>query len=136
VHRLTQLAFRDYGWLSHPSGALGETPGLVRHGRAEGGVALASLTDSGQVVGALRLVEKADRLQVCRFAVDPACQGRGVGTALMDWAQKEAARRGCSEVWVGVRVQLPRNIEFYKRRGYRVVAEHRHPKTQEIVWYE
>lgn len=102
----------------------------------ESGGALAFLTEIGQAVGALRLVEEAGRLQVRRVAVDPACQGRGVGTALMDWAQKEAARRGCSEVWVGVRAQLPRNLEFYERLGYRVVAEHRHPKAPEVIWYE
>ena len=122
--------------MTPPSAAIAETPELVRSELEESGGALATFTDTGQPVGALRLVEKADRLQVRRVAVDPACQGRGVGTALMDWAQKEAARRGCSEVWVGVRAQLPRNLEFYQRLGYRVVAEHRHPKTQEIVWYE
>jgi [ribosomal protein S18]-alanine N-acetyltransferase len=108
----------------------------VRLELAESGGALATLTETGQAVGALRLIDKADRLQVRRVAVDPACQGRGVGTALMDWARQEAGRRGCAEVWVGVRAQLPRNREFYERLGYRVVAEHRHPKAQEIVWYE
>jgi ribosomal protein S18 acetylase RimI-like enzyme len=122
--------------LTPPSAAIAETPELVRLELEESGGALATLTETGQAVGALRLVEKTSRLQVRRVAVDPACQGRGVGTALMDWAQKEAARRGCAEVWVGVRAQLPRNLEFYKRLGYRVVAEHRHPKTQELVWYE
>jgi tRNA threonylcarbamoyladenosine biosynthesis protein TsaE len=108
----------------------------VRLELAESGGALATVTETGQAVGALRLVEKADRLEVRRVAVDPACQGRGVGTALMDWAQKEAARRGCAQVWVGVRAELPRNREFYERLGYRVVAEHPHPKAHEIVWYE
>jgi hypothetical protein len=54
----------------------------------------------------------------------------------MDWAREEAERRGCSEVWVGVRAQLPRNRTFYAGLGYRVIAEHVHPKAQQMVWYE
>jgi hypothetical protein len=46
----------------------------VRRELEESGGALAFVTETGQAVGALRLVEKAGRLQVRRVAVDPVCQ--------------------------------------------------------------
>jgi hypothetical protein len=54
----------------------------------------------------------------------------------MEWAREEAERRGCTEVWVGVRSQLPRNRTFYEGLGYRVIVEHSHPKAPQMVWYE
>ena len=68
------------------------------------------------------------------MAVEPAFQGRGIGRALMRWAEDEARRRGCSEVSVGVRTALPRNVRFYRLLGYEVVSEHRHPGYSRPTW--
>jgi len=125
VHRLTQLAFAAYGWMTPPSGALRETVDVVRRDLEEGGGAIASL--AGRAVGALRLVSEPGSLEVRRVAVEPAFQRRGIGAALMAWAREEAGRQGCGELTVNVRLQLPGNRAFYERLGYRVVAEHPHP---------
>jgi tRNA threonylcarbamoyladenosine biosynthesis protein TsaE len=134
VHRLTQLAFGGYGWLTPPSGALRENTAAVRQELEEHGGALARL--DGRAVGALRLVSEPAHLHVRRVAIDPAVQRSGIGTALMDWARDEARRRGYGEIRVGVRAQLPGNRAFYERLGYRVVGEHPHPGAPDAVWFE
>ncbi len=134
VHRLTQLAFKDYGWLDPPSGALRETEATVRDDLGRGGGALASI--GRRAVGCLRFEPEPGYLHVGRVAVDPAWQRQGVGTALMAWVHARARAEGYSEVRVGVRQQLPENLRFYQRLGYRVIAEHRHPGYPDVTWIE
>ena len=134
VHRLTQLAFGGYGWLTPPSGALAETEDDVRRDLQQHGGALARL--AGSAVGALRLRFEPKALWVRRVAVDPAQQGHGVGRELMHWAEQQAAQRRLAEVRLGVREQLPGNRAFYEKLGYRVIQEHLRPGTREVHWFE
>jgi tRNA threonylcarbamoyladenosine biosynthesis protein TsaE len=134
VHRLTQLAFRDYGSLEPPSGALRESEESVRDDLERSGGALALL--DGRGVGCLRLDREPGYLHVRRLAVDPAFQHRGIGTALMEWIHDYAPGQGYSEVRVGVRRRLPGNLRFFLRLGYTVIAEHRHPGYREVTWDE
>jgi ribosomal protein S18 acetylase RimI-like enzyme/glutaredoxin len=134
VHRLTQLAFGDYGWLSPPSGALSETEDDVRRDLQQHGGALARL--AGTPAGALRLRFEPKALWVRRVAVDPAHQGHGVGRALMRWAERQAAEHGLPEVRLGVREQLPGNRAFYETLGYRVIRPHLRPGTDQVHWLE
>jgi predicted N-acetyltransferase YhbS len=132
VHRLTQAAFGEHGRLDPPSGVGRETLESVREDLAAGGGALAWL--DGTPVGCLRLVPELDSLHVRRVAVLPEHQGRGIGLALMAWAEREAAGRGLPAVSVGVRLALPGNLAFYGRLGYQAVAEHAHPGYERPTW--
>jgi ribosomal protein S18 acetylase RimI-like enzyme/glutaredoxin len=134
VHRLTQLAFGGYGWLTPPSGALAETEDDVRRDLQLRGGALARM--AGAAVGALRLRFEPKALWVRRVAVDPAHQGHGVGRELMRWAEQQAAEQGLAEVRLGVREQLPGNRAFYEKLGYRVIQEHLRPGTNQVHWFE
>jgi len=87
-------------------------------------------------VGCLRYEREPGYLHVRRVAVDPAWQRQGVGTALMAWVHDAARAEGYREVRVGVRRQLPANIAFYQRLGYRIVAQHRHPGYADVTWIE
>ena len=141
VHRLTQAAFAPYVSLDPPSGAVEETLHQVRTdlrsapspGGPAGGAALAVL--EGKAVGCLRreTTPGAD-LHVIRDAVEPSLQGRGIGRALMAWAEREAVARGCAAVTLGVRVALPGNLAFYSKLGYEVTGEHRHAGYRETTW--
>jgi [ribosomal protein S18]-alanine N-acetyltransferase len=55
---------------------------------------------------------------VVTLAVDPACWGRGTGTALLSALVAEAARRGCTEVLLEVREDNPRARQLYLRQGF------------------
>lgn len=135
VHRLTQAAFAPQARLDPPSGAGAETVARVADDLAAGGGALAER--GGRVVGCLRWYLTGDGdLHVRRVAVDPGSQGRGVGRALMAWAEDEARQRGCPGVRVGVRIALPGNRDFYRRLGYAVVAEHHHHGYDHPTWLE
>ena len=54
------------------------------------------ITEDG--AGIIVLLPEDDHLLLDNIAVDPACHGRGVGRALMRFADAEAARRGYSEL--------------------------------------
>lgn len=96
------------------------------------GGALAWLGD--RAVGSLRLAPRPKSLHVRRLAVDPAFQRRGVGRALISWAEAEGRRRGYDQLTLGVRLALPAVLEFYRRLGYDVVAEHAHPGYDRPTW--
>lgn len=57
-------------------------------------------------------------LELWRFYVDRAWQGRGVAKALMDAACAEAARRGGATLWLGVWERNDRARAFYRKCGF------------------
>jgi len=132
VHELTQAAFAGFETLDPPSGASRETAESVRRDLEAAGGALAWL--DSRPVGCLRYVVGADHLHVRRVAVAPERQGRGIGRALMAWAEVQAGDRGLSRVTVGVRLSLPGNLAFYRRLGYGVIGEHTHPGYDRPTW--
>ena len=87
-------------------------------------------------VGCLRYDVQAGHLHVRRVAVPPDRRLAGIGTALMAWAHRYARSRGLREVRLGVRVQLPGNMAFYKKLGYEVIGSHRHPVNRRVFWRE
>ena len=137
VHRLTGAAFAPHATLDPPSGAVQETLHQVRADLQAGGpvrgAALARLR--GRAVGCLRWeLTAAGDFNVRRVAVEPSLQGRGIGRALMEWAEREAAARGCAAVTLGVRIALPGNLAFYEKLGYQVTGEHRHAGYRDPTW--
>lgn len=132
VHEQTQAAFAGYEALDPPSGASWETVESVRRDLGAASGALAWL--DSRAVGCLRFAVTGDHLHVRRVAVTPELQGKGIGRALMAWAEGQASNRGLSRVTVGVRLSLPGNLAFYRRLGYEVVAEHAHPGYDRPTW--
>jgi GNAT superfamily N-acetyltransferase len=124
VHRLTQEAFAPYLTLDPPTGAARETLASVRVELADQEAAVGWI--GSRPVACMRLVAEADHLYVRRLAVSSDLQGRGLGRAMMAWAESSARRRGLSAVTVGVRLSLPGNRAFFARLGYEPVDEHAH----------
>jgi GNAT superfamily N-acetyltransferase len=134
VHRLTQEAFHDHLALDPPTGAAHETVETVREELALAEAALAWL--GSRPAACVRLAVEGDHLHVRRLAVPPELQGRGIGRAMMAWAEADARRRGLAGVTVGVRIALRANRAFFGRLGYEVVAEHAHPGYDRPTWLE
>lgn len=134
VHRLTQAAFGDQVALDPPTGAADESVEKVRGELAQSAGGLGRL--GPEPVACVRLVPGHDDLHVRRLAVLPELQGRGIGRAMMAWAESEAVRRGLGAVAIGVRIALRGNVAFFRRLGYEVVAEHAHPGYDHPTWLE
>jgi len=88
---------------------------VVRRGRAMGGHSFGPLREGA----APACVGGAAPIELLRFYVDPAWQGRGVAQSLMDAVVAEATTRGAKTVWLGVWERNPRAIAFYAKSGFR-----------------
>jgi proline iminopeptidase len=124
VHRLTQEAFAAHVSLDPPTGATHETVESVRDELAREEAAIGWI--GSRPAACMRLVAEGDHLYVRRLAVSPELQGRGLGRAMMTWAESAARRRGLSAVTVGVRLALAGNRAFFARLGYEPAGEHTH----------
>lgn len=64
-----------------------------------------------------------DEFYIDTVSVDEAAQGQGVGTKLLQFAEREAQRRGFSKISLNVEVEKVRARQLYERLGY-VTTEH------------
>jgi GNAT superfamily N-acetyltransferase len=72
----------------------------------------------GAIGGLIVLIEEADYLLLDNIAVAPTLQGRGIGGALMRFADDEARRRGFAELRLYTHVLMTENIARYLRLGW------------------
>ncbi|MQT11675.1 GNAT family N-acetyltransferase [Segnochrobactrum spirostomi] len=77
----------------------------------------------GTIAGLVVLIDAADHLLLDNVAVDPATQGRGVGRALIAFAEAAARARGHHEVRLYTQEKMAANIALYRRLGF--VETHR-----------
>jgi GNAT superfamily N-acetyltransferase len=70
------------------------------------------------VTAVLTLYPREDHLYVENIAVDPSAQGRGLGRALMEFAEQEAARRGLRRMALVTHEAMTENQAIYARLGY------------------
>ena len=79
-------------------------------------------TDSdGTPVGAAALCASGEAAEIKRLYVRPHARGRGVGGALLDRLEREAAGRGYGAVRLETGLRQPEAIRLYERRGYRTI---------------
>lgn len=93
-----------------------------RHFAGAPSASMAVATDAaGAVLGyALLLFRRGARAaRLYSIAVPPAGQGRGIGRALLDWAEGEAVRRAATRMILEVRPDNAASLAWYRRRGYR-----------------
>jgi len=113
------LHHRDVG------GPAGEyRPQLLAVMRNGGGVVLVAELD-GQIVGRITLTTTARHADISGFVVSEVSRRQGIGTTLIEAAETEARRRGCTEVRLSVAKANPDALALYLRRGYECVGEGR-----------
>jgi GNAT superfamily N-acetyltransferase len=81
------------------------------------------LEDDGRIIGILVLEQGASGLLLDNIAVHPDSQGKGVGRALIGFAEAEALRRGLAEIHLYTHALMTENVALYQRIGF--VETHR-----------
>jgi len=70
------------------------------------------------IIGVLVLGKDDEGLLLENVAVDPGHRGKGVGKALLQFAEAEARRRGYSEIHLYTNVIMTENQSLYSKIGY------------------
>ncbi|OAI57005.1 hypothetical protein AYO49_00365 [Verrucomicrobiaceae bacterium SCGC AG-212-N21] len=79
------------------------------------------VSENGEVIGGLFAETQLAWLRISIMSVHPDWRSRGIGTALLVEAEREALVRGCRHAYVDtMEYQAPR---FYLAHGYQVVGE-------------
>jgi ribosomal protein S18 acetylase RimI-like enzyme len=79
----------------------------------------------GRLAGFVVLTEDEEGFRLWIVGVDPAFQGRGVGRALLQFAEAEARRRGFDSIHLSTHETMTENQALYARIGYREYARRR-----------
>ena len=82
--------------------------------------------DGVPVVGCVFAKPHADALYVGKFAVEPGCQGRGIGRQLMGAAEDLARRLGLPALELETRIELTENHQTFAAMGFVRTAENAH----------
>jgi len=74
--------------------------------------------DAGVIAGYAGLLAAGTQADVLTLAVAADHWGRGIGSALLAALLAEAARRGCTEVFLEVRIDNVRAQQLYRRHDF------------------
>lgn len=74
--------------------------------------------EEGRVVGYLDYWILYEQAQVATIGVDPEYQNRGIGSALLSYAEKDAADQGCETFSLEVRVSNALARHLYEKHGF------------------
>ncbi len=120
-----RAAFEEYeGVLDPPSGAHNETIESVKRKLTGGAAALSSVAN--EPVGFAFYESVDDLLYLGRLSVLPQWRNRGIGSALVEYVERQARTTGAAGVRLGVRLQLPHLVARYERAGYRITKHMTH----------
>jgi GNAT superfamily N-acetyltransferase len=72
----------------------------------------------GEVAGVLVQYETAEGFYIDTVAVLPDLQGRGIGRALLEFAEGEALRRGYHSIYLCTNIKMTANQVLYPKIGY------------------
>jgi ribosomal protein S18 acetylase RimI-like enzyme len=81
----------------------------------------------GEPTGIAVLEENIDHLLIYSIAVKPDAQGKGYGTALLNFADQRAVELGLHEVRLYTNERMERNLGLYRRHGFVDVGKRPHP---------
>lgn len=85
---------------------------LIRAGRVH------VVEASGRIQGVLVLLPQDDALLLDNVAVDPAARGKGLGRALLAFAERAATDAGFDRIRLYTNEVMTENFALYRRLGY------------------
>ena len=72
----------------------------------------------GAIVGVIVLTVDDEGFLIDNVAVDPSVRGKGIGRALLDFAEAEARRAGFDSIYLFTHEKMTENLAIYSRIGY------------------
>ena len=72
----------------------------------------------GEIVAVLALAVAGEGFLLDNIAVAPAHQGKGLGRALLEYAETEARRQGFDSIYLYAQEIMTENLALYRRIGY------------------
>lgn len=72
----------------------------------------------GRILGGLIMLFESDHATIANIAVDPQCQGHGIGGELMALAESKARKYNYSELRLTTHVLLAENVFLYRHLGW------------------
>jgi len=90
--------------------------------------------ESSSIVGVIVQYETEQGFYVDTVAAQPPMQGRGIGRALLVFAEAEARRRGYESIYLCTNSKMTENQVFYPRIGY-VEYERKREAGYDRVFY-
>jgi GNAT superfamily N-acetyltransferase len=114
VTALVDAAYRHY------VERIGRMPRPMTENYAEliGGGRVTVLESQETIVGAIVLNVTGEGFLIDNVAVDPAYQGKGLGMALLAYAEAEARHAGFSSIYLYTHEKMKENLALYARIGY------------------
>lgn len=91
--------------------------------------------DFAEILGYIVMRPRADALHIENVAVSPPRHGEGVGKALLDFAEAEAARVGLARMDLYTNAKMRENLSLYPRLGW-IETDRRTEDGFERVYYE
>ena len=76
------------------------------------------LVEETEIIGVLVLIRYPDFMLLDNVAVHPAHQGRGLGTRLLTWAEKETQALGFGRIMLYTNEAMTENLDLYTKLGY------------------
>ena len=70
------------------------------------------------IVGVIVLTPNDEGFLIDNVAVDPAHRGKGLGKALLEFAESEARRAGFDSIYLYTHEKMTENLTLYSRIGY------------------
>lgn len=128
--RLVNSAYRGEsskkGWTTEADllGGLRTSEGAIHELVQKPGATILTATDEqGQLTGCVYLQQNGHELYLGMLTVAPDLQANGIGSQLLQAAEKFAAKHTCTSIFmtvIDIRFEL---IDWYKRKGYQPNGE-------------
>jgi ribosomal protein S18 acetylase RimI-like enzyme len=74
--------------------------------------------ERGELLALIEILRASDHLSIENIAVRPDQQGKGLGSELLDHAERLAVSFGLDEIRLYTNAAFTSNLAFYSRRGY------------------
>jgi GNAT superfamily N-acetyltransferase len=117
VAKVTALVNAAYG---HYIERIGVVPGPMTDDYAEviKNYQVTVAESHGTIAGVIVLTTNDEGFLIANVAVAPSYRGKGLGKALLEFAESEARRAGFDSIYLYTHEKMTENIMLYSRIGY------------------